>query len=83
MHGRNRDTARLVPVGVLNALMGWFIVTGQFMPWIAWTALVLTSVGMVAAYTMRRTAAFPKWVLWTFILIDACIILGLLSGLLL
>ncbi len=81
MHGRNRDTARLVPVGILYALMGWFIVTGQFMPWIAWMALVLTSIGLVAALSMRRTAAIPKWVLWSFIIVDALIIAGLLSGL--
>lgn len=82
MHGRNRDTARLVPVGIVYALMGWFIVTGQFMPWVAWAALALTSLGILAAISMRRTAQFPKWVIWSFIGIDALIILGLAAGLL-
>lgn len=82
MGGRNRDTARLVPVGVIHTLLGCFIVTGTFMPWAAWIALVLTTLGMIAAFSMRHTAMVRKWVTWAFIIIDVVIVLALIAGLL-
>ena len=82
MHGRNKDTMRLVPVGFVYVVLGILIVTGTFMPIAAWIALILTALGMGAAFTMRNTADIRKWVLWAFILIDVVIVLSLAAALL-
>lgn len=81
MHGRNKDTARLVPVGILYAALGWMIVTLRFDPIPAWIALALTTLGLIAAYSLKDTSDVPKWVSWAFIVIDAAIIAALVIGL--
>jgi hypothetical protein len=81
MHGRNKDTARLIPVGILYAALGWMIVTGRFMPTPAWIALALTTIGLIAAYSLKNTSDVPKWVSWAFIAIDVVIIVALVTAL--
>lgn len=77
MHGRNRDTARLIPVGIVYIALGWCIIAQQFLPTAAWIALVLTTLGMCAAVVIRNTADIPKWVTYTFIVIDIVIVVSL------
>ena len=82
MGGRNRDTARLILPGLIYLVLGYLIVTGGFMPWAAWIALVLTALGAVAAFSMRNTAQVREWVTWAFIVIDVVIVLAIGAALL-
>lgn len=82
MGGRNRDTARIAPVGIIYALLGYLIVVGTFMPAAAWGAFVLTTLGLVAAFSMRKTSQIRGWVTWAFIVIDLAIIGALAMALL-
>lgn len=81
MGGRNRDTWRLVPVGLVYLLLGCLLVTLQYLPWSAWVALAVTLAGMAAAFTFRNTKRVRMWVTWTFIVIDAVIVIALLAAL--
>lgn len=82
MAGRNRDTLRLIPVGLIYLLLGCLLVTFTGGVLVVWLALAVTTIGMVAAFTRRHSLEIRPWVIWTFILIDLAIIFGLISALL-
>jgi len=81
MGGRNRDTARLIPLGIVYLVLGYLIVTFRFMPAAGWIAFAVTALGLFAALSMRGTSEIRPWVTWAFILIDAAILLALATGL--
>ena len=81
MHGRNRDTARLIPAGLIYVVLGCCLATATFMPWALWISLGAVGAGTVAALTIKNTADVPKWVTWSFIIIDLFIIAALLMAL--
>lgn len=82
MGGRNRDTLRLIPIGILYAILGYLIVTFQGGQIVLLIALALTLIGITAAFVMRKTAQVRPWVTWAFIIIDVLIIVGLIMALL-
>ena len=83
MGGRNKDTLILIPFGAVYAFLGYLIVTfqGGSIPAIA--ALLLTSVGAVAAFSTRRGSQVRAWVLWAFIVFDVIIVAAIVAALLL
>ena len=81
MGGRNRDTLRLIPMGILYAILGWLIVTFTGGTPVLIVALALTALGMTAALFGRHKLQIRPWVIWSFILIDAVIIVGLVLAL--
>lgn len=82
MGGRNKDTLRLIPIGIVYAILGALIVTFTGGQTVLIVALILTAMGLAAAIITRPTAQVRQWVMWAFILIDALIIAGLLMALL-
>lgn len=83
MGGRNKDTLRLIPFGIVYIILGYLIVTLTGGSIVAWIALAVTLVGLIAAYSTRKSSQVRPWVTWVFIIVDVLIILGLLSALLL
>lgn len=81
MHERNPDTKRLVPVGILYAVLGYLIVTQTGGKIVLLVALVLTAIGMTAAFILRNTAQMRLWVTWSFIGIDLVIVVALIAAL--
>ena len=82
MGGRNKDTLVLIPFGVAYLVLGYLIVTftgGQLVPWIA---LLLVTLGLVAAMLTRKNTQVRSWVIWLFIFIDLIIAVWLLLALL-
>lgn len=82
MGGRNRDTAMLIPVGIVYAVLGYLIVTFRGGMPVLLVSLVLVSLGGIAAFTQRNTMQIRPWVTWAFILIDIVIVIGLVAALL-
>ena len=82
MDGRRSDTLRLVPVGLLYILLGWWIVTSFGGSVVQIIALLLTGAGGAIAFLKRDEFEVRKWVTWAFILIDAIIVLALIVTLL-
>ena len=79
VHGWNPDTAKLIPFGVAYLVLGVLIATATATALAATVALILTAIGMTAAFLFRRTLDLPAGVIWAFILVDVVIVLGLLS----
>lgn len=77
MAGRNRDTLRLVPVGLVYFVLGALIVTLTGGWIVQVVALLATLAGMIAAFLTRRGSMVRGWVIWAFILFDAVIIVAL------
>ena len=82
MGGRNRDTLRLIPIGLVYILLGCLIVTFTGGTPVLVAALVVTALGMTAALVGRSKLKVRLWVTWSFIIIDAVIIAGLVMALL-
>ena len=81
MGGRNRDTLRLIPFGLLYLALGYLIVTFTGGTPVLAAALVLTAIGATGALMMRRSSQVRPWVIWVFIVTDVLIIAGLLAAL--
>ena len=82
MHGRNRDTVRLIPVGLLYLTLGCLIVTLTG-GWITQAiAVLVVCAGMIAALVQRKRLFLRNWVIWAFIVIDAVIVISLIRALL-
>lgn len=77
MGGRNKDTLRLIPFGLIYLVLGYLIVTFTGGSIVAIIALVVTAIGLVGALVIRKTAQIRPWVIWTFIIIDVIIIAAL------
>jgi len=77
MGGRNKDTLRLIPFGLIYILLGYLIVTFTGGSVVAIIALVVTAIGLVSALVIRKTAQIRPWVVWAFIIIDVIIIAAL------
>jgi hypothetical protein len=77
MGGRNRDTMRLVPFGLVYVVLGFLLVAfvggavAQIM------ALAIVTFGMTAAYLTRETTQVRPWVTWVFIIVDVVIVAAL------
>ncbi len=77
MGGRNKDTLRLIPFGIIYVVLGYLIVTfsgGSVVPAVA---LVITVIGLVAALAMRKNSKVRHWVMLVFIVIDVLIVASL------
>jgi len=74
MGGRNKDTLRLIPFGIIYIVLGYLIVTFTGGSIVAIIALVVTAIGLVGALVTRKTAQVRPWVTWVFIIIDVTII---------
>ena len=82
MGGRNADTRRLIPVGIVYLVLGLLIVT-MTGGWIVHlVALIAAGTGGIAAFTMRGRSAIRGWVIWAFSLIDIVIVAALALALL-
>ncbi len=82
MGGRNSDTLRLIPFGIVYTILGVLIVTFTGGTLVLIIALAITAIGATAALVVRKTAQIRAWVLWAFVGIDAVIIAGLATALL-
>lgn len=82
MGGRNQDTLRLIPIGVIYAVLGYLIVTHTGEIAVPIFAAALTAIGAVSAFMMRKGMEVRPWVTWAFIVIDVAIIVAILSALL-
>lgn len=74
MGGRNKDTVRLIPFGIIYIVLGFLIVTFTGGSTVAVVALVVTLIGLMAGLLVRKTAQVRPWVIWVFIGIDVVII---------
>lgn len=77
MGGRNKDTLRLIPFGLIYIVLGYLIVTFSGGSTVVVVALIFTLIGITAAMVTRKTAQVRPWVMWVFILIDVVIIISL------
>ena len=83
MGGRNADTRRLIPVGIVYLILGILIVTLTGGWIVQLVALIAAGAGAIAAFTMRGgRSEIRGWVIWAFILIDAAIVAALAMALL-
>lgn len=74
MGGRNKDTLRLIPFGIIYIVLGYLIVTFTGGNTVAIVALVVTAIGLIGALVTRKTAMVRPWVTWVFVIIDIVII---------
>ncbi len=77
MGGRNKDTLRLIPFGIVYAVLGFLIVTFSGGQTVLIVALVITVIGLLGAIVTRKTAQVRPSVTWVFIVIDLIIIAAL------
>lgn len=77
MGGRNRDTLRLVPVGLVYLILGFLFAAGTGGWIVRLIALLLTAAGMAGAFMLRNRSEVRPWVTWAFILIDVVIVVAL------
>jgi len=56
MGGRNKDTVRLVPIGIIYAILGFMIVNFRGGQTVLVIALVITLIGLIGALLTRKTA---------------------------
>jgi len=77
MGGRNKDTVRLIPFGIIYVVLGFLIVTFRGGQIVLIVALVITLIGLVGAFMTRKTSQVRPWVSWVFIALDVIIIAGL------
>jgi len=77
MGGRNKDTLRLIPLGIIYIVLGYLIVTFAGGNTVAIVALVVTAIGLIGALVTRKTAQVRPWVTWVFVIIDIVIIASL------
>ncbi len=82
MGGRNKDTLRLIPVGLIYLVLGVLIVTFRGGQTVLIIALIVVSIGLIGALWTRNSTQVRPWVTWLFVFIDAIIIIGLLLALL-
>lgn len=82
MGGRNKDTLRLIPVGLIYLVLGVLIVTFYGGQTVLIIALIAVSIGLIGALWKRNSTQIRPWVTWFFVIIDAIIIIGLLQALL-
>ncbi len=82
MGGRNKDTVRLIPFGIIYVVLGFLIVTFRGGQTVLIVAAVVTLIGLVGAFLTRKTAQVRGWVTWVFIIIDVVILVGLVLALL-
>ena len=77
MGGRNKDTLRLIPFGIVYVVLGYLIVTFRGGSIVHVIALLVTVAGLIGALVTRKTAQVRPWVTLVFIMIDIIIIIGL------
>jgi len=80
MGGRNKDTLRLIPFGIVYTILGFLIVTFQGGTVVAWIAALAVIIGVVAALMTRKNTQVRSWVMWVFIFIDIVILMALLMA---
>ena len=62
MGGRNKDTLRLVPVGIIYILLGYLMVTFTDGSTVVVVALIFTLIGLMGAIVTRKTTLVRPWV---------------------
>ena len=62
MGGRNKDTLRLVPVGIIYILLGYLMVTFTGGSTVVAVALIFTLIGLMGAIVTRKTTLVQPWV---------------------
>ena len=62
MGGRNKDTLRLVPVGIIYILLGYLMVTFTGGSTVVAVALIFTLIGLMGAIVTRKTTLVRHWV---------------------
>ena len=62
MGGRNKDTLRLVPVGIIYILLGYLMVTFTGGSTVVVVALIFTLIGLTGAIVTRKTTLVRPWV---------------------
>jgi len=77
MGGRNKDTLRLIPFGIVYVVLGYLIVTFRGGSIVLVIALLVTVAGLIGALVTRKTAQVRPWVTLVFIIVDVIIIIGL------
>lgn len=77
MGGRNKDTVRLIPIGIIYVVLSFLIVTFKGGSVVHIVAMVVTLIGLVGALLTRKTAQVRSWVTWAFIILDVIILVAL------
>jgi len=77
MGGRNKDTLRLIPFGILYFVLGFLIVSFRGGQTVSNIALVMVTIGLIGALVTTKTTQLRAWVNWVFITIDVIIITSL------
>jgi len=80
MGGRNKDTLRLIPFGIMYVVLGYLIVTFKGGSTVVIVAAVVTLVGCIGAFLLRNKSQVRRWVTWVFIIIDLIILAALASS---
>lgn len=80
MGGRNKDTLRLIPFGLIYIILGYLIVTITGGNLVTGIALIVTSIGLILTYRQRKVLAVRRWVIWIFMILDILIIAGILAS---
>ena len=62
MGGRNKDTLRLVPVGIIYILLGYLMVTFTGGSTVVVVVLIFMLIGLVGAIVTRKTTLVRTWV---------------------
>lgn len=81
MDGRRRDTWLLVPVGLIYLALGSLLALSVGGVLVKSVALALVAAGGCVAFLRRNQVDMRRWVAWTFIIVDALIVLALIFGL--
>lgn len=81
MAGRNRDTLRLIPFGILYTLLGVGLALFWAPDWLPWVALAAVIIGLGALMTNWGRLMLRGWVKVAYAVIDLAVIAALLLGL--
>lgn len=72
LHEANPDTYNLIPVGIVYAAIGVFLLRGA--KWAVWAGIIAPLIGGAGAFVMRSEFDMPLLMTWAFIVIDIAII---------
>ncbi|MBO6724281.1 MAG: hypothetical protein JJ911_01290 [Rhizobiaceae bacterium] len=81
VHGRNSDSMRLIPGGVIYLILGLLIAFGLGGTIVGWAALVVAIASLVGSFLTRNRSQVRRWVMWALVLIDLAIVSSLIGAL--
>ncbi len=76
----SKDTRRLIPAGAVYLLLGILIALGIATSIIGVVALIAVLAGGITAFRKRKAMDIRRWVIWSFIVIDAIIALAIVNA---